>query len=293
MTGASSSGPLRPAPDSLASIPTFVSVDTQRRHENFPVASFLLPRATRRHLVAIYGFARLADDIGDRVRGDRLHLLDWLEAELDRAYAGAPEHPVMRRLAHTLRELDLPRRPFLQLIEANRQDQWVTRYDTYEQLLAYCELSANPVGHLVLAVLDAQTPERIRYSDAICTGLQLVEHWQDVGEDFRRGRIYLPLEDLERFGTDERDLTAPVPSPALRRLLAFEVERARHLLDVGAALVATFHGRVRVAVAGFVAGGRAAADAIERSGYDVLRSAPRATRTMVLRHIMGLVRGGR
>jgi squalene synthase HpnC len=269
-----------------APAPSTEYLDARAHRENFPVASLLLPRPVREHLLAIYGFARMADELGDETPGDRLTALDWLEAEVDRAFDGTPEHPAMRRLSATVRALDLPREEFIGLIEANRRDQVVTRYGTFDELLGYCELSANPVGRLVLSVFDASTPERIRRSDAVCTGLQLVEHWQDVGEDYRRGRMYLPQEDLERYGCDEDDLARLHPTPQLRELLAFEVGRACSFLAEGRALVRSLPGRQRVAVAGFVGGGRAAADAIRRSGFDVLRTSPRAGRVSLLGHVV-------
>ena len=259
-------------------VPTRAEVMPKASAENFTVASLLLPPSQRRALLGIYGFARLVDDAGDEAPGDREALLDWLEDDVNRMFSGQPIHPLLRRLAPAARELGFPKRPFLRLIEANRQDQEVTRYETYEQLTAYCDLSANPVGELVLHVFRAATPERVERSDAVCTGLQLAEHWQDVGEDFRRGRIYLPLEDMKRFGVTEDELAGTRPSEALKQLLAFEVERGRRLLDDGIELVRSLSGRARLAVAGYVGGGRAAFDAIEASGYDVLESAPKATR---------------
>jgi squalene synthase HpnC len=246
--------------------------------ENFPVASRLLPRQTRDHLLAVYGFARLVDDLGDESPGDRLAQLDWLERELDRVYRGTPEHPLMRRLRATVYRFDLPDEPFRRLIEANRQDQRVTSYQTFHDLLAYCELSANPVGHLVLYVLEAETPARMKLSDAVCTGLQLTEHWQDVREDLVRGRVYLPQADLARFGCTADDLAATRPSEPFRRLMAFEVDRTRTFLDEGAPLAADLRGRSRMAVAAFVAGGRSALDAIARAGYDVLGASPRPSK---------------
>jgi squalene synthase HpnC len=246
--------------------------------ENFPVASRLLPRRTRRHLLAVYGFARLVDDLGDEVSGDRTAWLDWLERELDLVYGGTPEHPVMSELAITVQRFDLPDEPFRRLLEANRQDQRVSSYETYQDLLAYCELSANPVGRLVLHVLEAATPERYRLSDAVCTGLQLTEHWQDVKEDLGRGRVYLPQEDLARFDCGVGDLGAPRPTDAFRRLMAFEVERARALLDEGAPLAGTLRGRPMWAVAAFVAGGRSALGAIVAADYDVLGWTPRPSK---------------
>jgi squalene synthase HpnC len=245
-------------------------------HENFPVASRLLPGDQREHLLAIYGFARLVDDIGDEAPGDRLALLDWLEAEVERLYdEGEPEHPLMRRLAGTVRTCRLSPEPLRALIAANRQDQAVQEYETIDDLLAYCELSANPVGRLVLEVFGAATPDRVRLSDAVCSGLQLTEHWQDVAEDLARGRVYLPAQDMRRFGCTRDDLATPSAGPPVRRLLAFEVARARQLLDAGAPLVRRLRGRPALAVAAFVAGGRAALDAIARADHDVLGRRPR------------------
>jgi squalene synthase HpnC len=242
--------------------------------ENFTVASLLLGRRTRERLQAIYGFARLVDQLGDEVQGDRLALLDVLERQL-----AAPRHPLLVRVASFVEECGVPREPFLRLIEANRRDQRIARYATFEELVEYCSFSADPVGELVLYAFGAATPERIALSDRVCTALQLAEHWQDVAEDFARGRVYLPAEDLARFGVTDDDLGAAHASPAFRDLLAFEVARGRRLLDEGAPLVRTLRGRARIAVAGYVGGGRAAFDAIEASGYDVLAGAPKAGKT--------------
>ncbi len=258
-------------------IPTRAEVMPQAQAENFTVASLLLSRPQRRALLGIYGFARLVDDIGDETTGDREAMLDWLEDDVARMFSGQPIHPLLRRLAPSARELGFPRRAFLRLLAANRQDQEVSRYASYDDLAAYCDLSANPVGELVLYTFRAATPERIALSDSVCTGLQLAEHWQDVGEDYRRGRIYLPQEDLERFGVPEAELAAERPGERLQDLLAFEVERGRRLLDPGVELVRSLAGRARIAVAGYVGGGRAAFDAIESSGYDVLVRTPKAT----------------
>jgi squalene synthase HpnC len=263
-----------------AALPSSVTdrVMAKARSENFPVASRFLPAAIRHHLFAIYGFARLVDDIGDEAPGDRLRWLAWLEDEVDRVYDGTPTNPLMRRLVPTVIRFGIPREPFDQLIAANRQDQEVQAYATFGELVRYCELSANPVGHLVLYVLEKATPSRMRRSDDVCTGLQLVEHWQDVAEDLARGRVYLPQEDLDRFGVGRGDLSAPRAGIAFRRLMAFEVGRARDLLDRGAPLAADLEGRAGLAIAGFVAGGRSALDAIGRAGYDVLSSSPRPSR---------------
>ncbi len=238
--------------------------------ENFPVASRVLPRAVRADLLAIYGYARMVDDAGDEAEGDREALLDEIDADIDRVYAGVPRHPVMRRLAATVAAHHIPAEPLRKLVAANRQDQRVSRYDTHEQLLGYCELSANPVGALVLHVFDAATPARLRRSDAICTALQLVEHWQDVAEDRARGRVYLPARDLAAYGCQDADLLAASASPRLRAVLALCVRRAADLLDAGAPLVGTLTGFARIAVAGYLAGGRATVDALRAADFDVL-----------------------
>lgn len=245
--------------------------------ENFPVASRVLPRRVRAHLLAVYGFARLVDELGDSTPGDRLAALDWLESELDAAFAERAEHPLMARLARTVRECRLPREPFERLIEANRVDQRVARYQTWEQLRGYCALSANPVGEIVLGVFGAASTARVALSDSICTALQLAEHCQDVAEDYAAGRVYLPGEDLARFGCSEAELAAAHAREPLRAVLAFEVERGRELLYEGAPLIATLRGRERLAVAAFLAGGHAALDAIEHARYDVLAGPPQAS----------------
>jgi squalene synthase HpnC len=284
--------------DAAPMAPSAREVMARAGGENFPVASWVLPRRVRAHMLAVYGFARLVDELGDSAPGDRLAALDWLESELALAYDGTPQHPLMARLAATVRECELPRGPFERLIEANRLDQRVSRYETWEQLRAYCALSADPVGEIVLAIFDKATAGRIALSDSICTALQLAEHCQDVAEDFAAGRVYLPAEDMRRFGATVAELS-PSSAPAdrdrapLRRVIAFEVQRARELLDDGAGLVGELHGRERLAVAAFVAGGRAALDAIERAGYDVLEGPPKATSGRRLRALGAVLRAQR
>ena len=265
----------RPSRTITSRTPDLTAVMAQAASENFPVASRMLPRTTRSHLLAVYGFARLVDDVGDEAAGDRLTLLDELEADLERVWSGVPRHPVLAGLRSTVTACALPIEPFQRLIEANRRDQIQQRYETIGELLDYCALSANPVGELVLRVFGAATPDRLRLSDAICSGLQLVEHWQDVGEDYRRGRIYIPAADRRSFGVSEAELAAPAASARFRRLLAFEVDRAMELLDQGTPLIRTLRGRAAFAVCAFVAGGRSALRAIERADYDVLGQRPR------------------
>jgi len=246
--------------------------------ENFPVALRVLPQRYRRHLTNLYFFARLTDDLGDEARTStddvatlRLALLDELAADVTRIYeGGAPSSPVMQAMAETVRECQVPAPPLRDLIQANRQDQLVTRYQSFADLEQYCELSANPVGQVVLYIFGAATPERLALSDRICTALQLAEHWQDVAEDLALGRIYLPAEDLARYAVTEADLAEPTASPKVTKLMRFEVDRAARLLDEGAPLVGTLRGAARVAVAGYLAGGRAALAAIRKQQYDVL-----------------------
>ena len=303
----------------------------QASGENFPVALRLLPGRYRRRLEAVYGFARAVDDMGDEAPPDeRSQLLDELEADLGRLYqfqdpalreapalaspaqdgpvqdspvrdgTPAPGPPgdgprigVVRALAAVVGECGVPQQVFADLIRANRQDQVVTRYPAFSDLAGYCELSANPVGRIVLYVFGAATPERMILSDRVCTALQLAEHWQDVAEDYQAGRIYLPAEDMERFGCAESDLAAPSAGPHLRALMAFEVERAGRLLDEGAPLVGNLHGSARVAVAGYVAGGRAALAAITAAGHDVLRATHKPRRGRLAREMLRAYAAGR
>ncbi len=282
-------------------------------HENFPVAPFFLPRAWRGDLMAVYGYARLVDDIGDGdlapggadarhlgVDGadaeDRLVLLDAFEADLRRVFAApgdTPRHPLLRALVPTVRRCSLSPEPFIGLIEANRQDQLMRRYKSYDELVAYCELSANPVGRLVLQITGTASPEQVRLSDRVCTGLQIVEHLQDVAEDLGRDRIYLPVDDMQRFHVTEADLAARTAGASVRALLAFEAGRARQLLDEGTPLVGSVHGRLRLLLAGFVGGGRAALAAIAAAGHDVLPGPPVPAKTNLLREVGAVLRRAR
>jgi squalene synthase HpnC len=257
--------------------------------ENFPVAPLVLPRSVRHHLMAVYGFARLADYIGDEAPGERVPLLAWLDQEIDRVYSGTPEHPVMCRLAPTVRELKLSPEPFRHLVEANRRDQVVSRYDSFDSLLEYCALSAAPVGRLVLSIFGVVTAERTRWSDSVCAGLQVAEHLQDVSEDLDRGRVYLPQEDLERFGCSTEDLrSAPFP-PQARAVIEVQVERARTLLEEGSPLVASLRGRLRLGVAAFAAGGHAALDGVERGLNSSARAPGRPRRLDAILHLMRVI----
>ena len=288
----------------------------QTHYENFTVGSWLVPADKRRHMYAVYAYCRFVDDLGDEaspgdaqpsppstpggqgsgegyrpnqtatVADHRLALLDWWEDELRACYSGAsgpphqgtPTHPVTVALQETIREFQIPQEPFLKLIEANRMDQRIQRHPTYADLLHYCDHSANPVGHLVLYLFGYRDAQRQRLADCTCTALQLTNFWQDVARDYAMGRMYLPQEDLARFGYTETELTRGVVNRNFRRLMSFEVERAMELFREGAALVNTLDGSVKLDVALFTRGGVAVLDAIRRQDYDVLTARPRLSR---------------
>jgi squalene synthase HpnC len=274
-----------------------LAVAAKASAENFPVALRILPRRYRAHLSALYGFARLVDDIGDEplpgmpqdadketVTKTRLSLLDELDRDVQRLYRSQTPHlDVIKSLKPAVEQCRIPAAPLRDLIQANRQDQLVTRYDTYAELAQYCTLSANPVGQVVLYIMDAATPERIAASDNICTALQIFEHCQDVAEDLANGRIYLPKEDMDAWHVTERDLAESQPSENVKTLVKFQVDRAERLLDRGAPLIGTLHGTARLAIAGYVAGGRATVKALRDSGYDVLASTVKPGKAATLR----------
>lgn len=263
-----------------------------RHYENFTVASWLLPPWARPHLYTLYAYCRGVDDLGDEAAGDRLALLDEWEGELGRCYQGRARHPVFVALQETVRRFDIPPEPFLRLIEANRMDQGFTRYPTYGDLLHYCQHSANPVGHLVLYVFGYRDRERQRLAGATCTALQLANFWQDVWPDWKRGRIYIPQEDMERFGYREEALGQRQCNESFRRLMAFELQRARQLFAQGLALIDRVDGRLRLDLKLFSLGGLAILDAIEAIGYDVLHQRPTLSRAkkawLVLRGLLPL-----
>ena len=260
---------------------------TLEKAENFPVALRLLPRDLRADLRAVYAVVRTIDQLGDDLRGDRTAALHAFAQDLVTVWTtGRPCSPVLANLMPAVRRRGLPREPFDRLVEANLQDQRVTRYERFDDLLAYCDLSAAPIGRLVLVVFDATTPERTALSDRVCAGLQVVEHLQDVAEDRRAGRVYLPQADLAAYGVPESDLDAPSASPALRRLIAAELDRVTRLLEAGGPLLAGLSGWGRLAVAGYVAGGRAAVDGVRRIDSDVLAERPEVRRRDVVRHLL-------
>ena len=259
------------------------SVEKRARGENFPVASLAFPRELRPHIRALYAYARLVDILGDELDGGpeaRLDALDELEREVEAAYGGAATWPVVVELQPTIREFELPREPFLRLIEANRIDQRISEYETWSDLKRYCMHSADPCGRLVLGVLRRlDDSEAIALSDDVCTGLQLVNFLQDVPRDLELGRIYLPAEDRRRFGVTELER----PNEPLQRLLAFEAERARGLLGSGGPLALRLGGRVGRAVRAFARGGLAAVEALERASFDVFSGRPKPSRARLVR----------
>lgn len=250
---------------------------TASHYENFHVVTWLTPRPLRPAFQSIYAFCRWSDDLGDEV-GDPARaqaLLAWWRSELRALYAGEARHPVMLALADTVREFAIPLEPFEALISAFEQDQVVTDYETYPQLLDYCTRSANPVGHLVLYLARAFNPENAQLSDATCTALQLANFWQDVARDLEIGRIYLPREDRMQFGVADADLHSRRFSAEFAALLRFEVERTRRLFEEGLPLIARMPPALAVDVDLFSRGGLAILGAIEASGFDVLSARPK------------------
>ena len=246
-------------------------------YENFPVASRVLPRHLREPVAAIYAFARSADDIADEGTAsddERLRRLDAYSQELGRIAAGAAsDNALFRRLAATIAAQQLPLAPFADLLDAFRQDVTKKRYADYAELLDYCRRSANPVGRLLLRLYRAESPENLACSDAICSALQLINHWQDIGVDWHRGRVYLPQEDLRRFGVAEESIAA-APDARFRALLAFQVERARSLMLSGAPLGRTLRGRPGLELRLIMAGGLRILERIEALDYDVYHRRP-------------------
>lgn len=277
-----------PEPGPPPGLATTSAVMAKAGAENFPVAARFLPADVRRDLMAVYGFARLVDDIGDELPGDRLAALDWVEAELARALVGEPAHPILAGAAAAIGRHRLPVALFGDLVAANRLDQEEVAYATFHDLVAYCRLSAVPVGRLVLGVLGAVRPDRVRWSDDVCTALQVLEHLQDVVEDLAAGRCYLPEADLAACGTSRAGVAADVAagraSPATAAAVALEVRRSVDLLRAGPPLAGSLAGRAALAVAGFTAGGLATADAIRGAGHDVIAHRCRPARRRVLWH---------
>jgi squalene synthase HpnC len=253
-------------------------------YENFSVASWFLPSRLRQHFFNVYAYCRISDDLGDEV-GDSaasLQLLDEWQTELDACYDGDPRHPVFVALSETVREFEIPQHEFSDLLTAFRQDQAVSRYETFDDLLGYCRNSANPVGHLVLYVCGYSDAERQLLSDYTCTALQLANFWQDVSADFAKGRIYLPLEDLRRFGVSEEEIRAGQNTTAFCAMMKFEVERAREWFAQGLPLIAKVDHALATDVELFSRGGQEILNAIERQNYAVLGRRPAISKSRKL-----------
>jgi squalene synthase HpnC len=251
-------------------------------YENFPVASFLLPKALRQPIAAIYHFARAADDIadeGDMTAEARLAGLDALRAALDQLEAGQPPADALfGRLGPVITQYRLPRQLFRDLLDAFTQDVGKTRYTDYPELIDYCRRSANPVGRLVLHLLGTPSAEEMEQSDAICSALQLINFWQDVAIDWQKGRIYLPDEDMRHFGVTQEDIAQSRLFPGWKRLMAFQVARSRALMLKGAPLTRRLRGRLGYEIRLTVQGGLRILEKIEAADYDVFRHRPQLGR---------------
>lgn len=259
--------------------------------ENFPVALRVLPARARDHLRRAYVYARFVDDVGDRAAGDRLALLDVVDQDVQQLAGGTPRLAPVRDLAPLVAADGLSLQPLHDLVEANRRDQSVSRYATFDELLDYCRLSAAPVGRIVLAIAGVTDPAAIAESDKVCAALQVLEHCQDVGEDFAAGRVYLPATDLDRFHVPDDDLRASMTSARLRRVIELETSRAEQLLADGRPLIQRLRRWARLAVIGYVAGGLATISALRRADYDVLGQQVKPSTPDTVRHAARLAVG--
>jgi len=278
---------------SLQEAQTYCERLARSHYENFSVATWFLPKRLRQHFFNVYSYCRISDDLGDEV-GDRqqsLELLDQWEAELAACYAGSPRHPVFVALAETVRQFGIPQHEFSDLLIAFRQDQTVTRFETFNDLLGYCRYSANPVGHLVLYLCGYSDGGRQQLSDSTCAALQLANFWQDVSVDYQKGRIYLPQEDLRRYGVAEADIATGRATPQFVELMKFQVQRAREWFDRGLPLVNMVDKELAIDIELFSRGGQEILNAIERQGFDVLSRRPviskRRKLWLVLRALAG------
>lgn len=277
---------------SLAEARNYCERLARSHYENFSVATWFLPRELRQDFFNVYAYCRISDDLADEVLDSEaaLRLLDAWEAELNACYAGVPRHPVFVALAETVRKHNIPRQTFSDLLIAFRRDQFITRYESFHDLLGYCRYSANPVGHLVLYVCGYGDPERQQLADYTCTALQLANFWQDVARDYARGRIYLPAEDMRRFEVTEADLKASQASAAFVEMMRFEVSRAHDWFERGLPLVKMVDKRLATDIVLFTRGGQEILAAIERQGYDVLRARPVIPRGRKLRLVLRAAR---
>jgi squalene synthase HpnC len=273
-----------PAAPSLEQSRAYCERLARSHYENFSVASWFLPARLRQHFFNVYAYCRISDDLGDEVGNPAasLLLLDQWQRELDACYAGSPRHPVFVALAETVRKFEIPQHEFSDLLVAFRQDQTITRYETFDDLLGYCRNSANPVGHLVLYLGGYRDAERQKLSDYTCTALQLANFWQDVSVDYEKGRIYLPLESLRRFGVTEEDLTANRNTSSFCEMMRFEVARAREWFERGLPLVSKVEKELAIDLELFTRGGQEILNAIEKQGYAVLGRRPSISKSRKL-----------
>jgi squalene synthase HpnC len=265
-----------PVAPSLAEARQYCRKLATSHYENFSVATWFLPKRLRQHFYNVYAYCRISDDLGDEV-GDRrasLQLLDAWQQELEACYAGSPKHPVFVALSETVQAFEIPKHEFSDLLTAFRQDQTVTRYKSFDDLLGYCKNSANPVGHLVLYLCGYKDSERQLLSDFTCTALQLANFWQDVSVDYAKGRIYLPLEDLHRFAVSEDDIAHRRNTSAFVEMMKFEVERAREWFRQGLPLIQKVSRELAVDIELFSRGGQEILNAIEAQGFAVLGRRP-------------------
>jgi squalene synthase HpnC len=281
------------AAPSLAEAEKYCERLAKTHYENFSVATWFLPRRLRQHFYNVYAYCRISDDLGDEVGNAQqsLELLDQWEAELEACYAGSPRHPVFVALAETVKQCGIPRHEFSDLLIAFRQDQTVTRFETFNDVLGYCRYSANPVGHLVLYLCGYSDAERQQLSDCTCTALQLANFWQDVPVDYGKGRIYLPLEDLRRFGVTGDDIARRRATPEFLALMKFEVERARQWFARGLPLVKMVSRELAIDLELFSRGGQEILNAIECQGFDVLRARPVISRPRKLALVLRAAAG--
>jgi squalene synthase HpnC len=285
-TPASSSAGI-PSPRMVSAVGTpdyiteaFAHCETLARthYENFSVGTRLIPGKLRKHFYSVYAFCRGVDDLGDEVVGDRFAMLDEWERQLNQCYEGIPGHPFFVALQQTIREFDIPREPFLKLVEANRRDQRILKHPSYEELLDYCNHSANPVGHLVLYIFGHREPELHTLSDSTCTALQLANFWQDVRRDYDMGRVYLPANDMAKFGVTEDMIANRDATPQFKALMRFEIDRTRQLFIEGYELVHRVKGIAKVDLALFTGGGLTVLRSIEKLDYDVLTKRPKVSK---------------
>jgi squalene synthase HpnC len=286
-------------PPTLAEAREYCARLARTHYENFSVASWFLPRRLRQHFFNVYAYCRISDDLGDEV-GDpsaSLALLDQWQHELDACYDGAPKHPVFVALAETVRDFDIPKHEFSDLLRAFRQDQTVTTFETFNDLLAYCRYSANPVGHLVLYLCGYRDLDRQHLSDCTCTALQLANFWQDVSVDYEKGRIYLPLEDLRGFNVSQRDIADHQNTPAFCAMMESEVQRARDWFRQGLPLIGKVDAELAIDLDLFSGGGQEILNAIEKQNYAVLGNRPAISKprklALVARAAMARLLGNR